>query len=126
MKVSLAAGILARKLPAMPVLREKQVRRKPRAPRTTDAVNTLSPEEQTNVQKALRVLRIRHGGWASVARQMSLKEDYVKDAASGRHKKPGAGLALRVARLAGVSAEDVLSGAFPEEGCCPMCGGRLP
>jgi hypothetical protein len=33
-------------------------------------------------------------------------------------------MAVRVARLAGVGVDDVLSGRYPAAGTCPMCGHR--
>lgn len=104
----------------MAILKEKEVRRKPRATRTVELVNDLTPEERTNVLAALQVLRVRFVDWVGVAKALGISHKVVQIAA--RNKKPSAGLAIRIARLAGVPVDDVLSGAFPKPGSCPMCG----
>jgi plasmid maintenance system antidote protein VapI len=73
------------------------------------------------VKAALRVLRVRHGTAAKLAAALNATAAIVK-AAIKRRGRVSAGLALRVARLAGVHMEDVLSGAWPKAGSCPMCG----
>ena len=108
-------------MPPMAILKEKQTRGKPKAERVTRNINALSLEECANVRRAIGVLRIRLGGLAAVATALGLRRNTVEHMAS-RQGKPGAGVALRVARLAQVTVEDVLSGAFPKPGSCPMCG----
>lgn len=83
----------------------------------------LTAEEQDNVRAAMRVLRIRHGSWAALAKALGMSFKTLKLAVSKRgYRRPTPGLALHVARLAGVPMEDVISGAFPKPGACPMCG----
>ncbi len=81
----------------------------------------LTPEERENVRKAIRVLRTRHGGADKLAKALGVSTPRVEGVMTTRGK-PGAAIALYVARLAGVHVEDVLSGAFPAPGACPMCG----
>ncbi len=76
----------------------------------------MTPEEQTNVRAALRFLRARFGGWLALARTLGVSRSTAKRA------DPGPVLAFRVARLAGVGVDAVLSGAFPSPGTCPNCG----
>jgi hypothetical protein len=103
-----------------PVLVERTVWTKPRpeAPRYTP---DLTPDEIANVKRALRVLKIRYGTWPKVAEAMKVKPSALADVVNTKGK-PSVGVALRAARLAGVPLEDVLSGAWPKAGSCPMCG----
>ena len=78
----------------------------------------MTPEEQTNVRAALRFLRARFGGWLVLARTLGVSKSTAK------RPNPGPVLAFRVARLAGVGVDAVLSGAFPAPGTCPNCGHR--
>jgi hypothetical protein len=84
-------------------------------------VNRLTPDEQANVRFVLRWLRVRYGSWAAMSTAMKTDPKAVENALSKR-RGIGAGLALRVARLAGAQIEDVLTGRFPKPGMCPMCG----
>lgn len=77
----------------------------------------LTTEEQAHVKVALRFLRIQHGTWAVLAKALRYK---VKTMADGR--PASARLVLRVARVAGVSVDDVLCGRWPPPGACPHCG----
>src|SRR5579883_891079 len=105
----------------MTVLRERKVWRHERPANETRRASDLTPEEQSNVVRALAFLRVRHGGWPSLAKSLRATEGLVRRA--GRFGRAvTAGLALRAARLAGVPVEDVLSGRWPPEGACPHCG----
>jgi hypothetical protein len=73
------------------------------------------------VRAAMKVLAIRFGSIAGVARAMGTTRRTLEHML-GRVGKPTAGLAVHAARLAGVPVDDVLSGAFPRPGTCPMCG----
>jgi hypothetical protein len=81
----------------------------------------LNPEEQACARVALGVLRVRHGSLAKVAKAMGIQEKTAVRAASERWNVSAA-MALEIARLAGVTLDDVISGRFPEAGACPMCG----
>jgi len=81
----------------------------------------LTAEEQANVRKALAVLRVRLGGAAQLATALGVSKARLAWTMQARGK-PGAAVALYAARLAKVPVEDVLSGAFPAAGACPMCG----
>lgn len=83
----------------------------------------LSAKEQTNVRTALRFLRMRCGGWVAVGRALGCNDTSLSCMVSGR-KTVTASLAFRVARLAKVTVDDVVSGRFPAEGTCPYCGHR--
>jgi hypothetical protein len=93
-------------------------------PRKFELLNRLMPEQEENVRIALAVLRVRHGSLWAVARIMRVNPDAVVRA-SKKNGRPAAGLALRVAQVAGVPVDDVLQGRFPCPGSCPMCGHQL-
>ena len=107
----------------MAILRERQVWKKPKQqtkPRPHfEKMNTLSPEQAANVRVALKVLKIRHGTLVKVAELMRVTFGSLTRTLS---VEPNAGLAMRVAQVAGVTVDDVLSGNFPAEGSCPYCG----
>lgn len=81
----------------------------------------LTVEEMANLRAALHFLRKRLSGARKLALALRVNESLVDRALLPR-SKPSVGLALRAARLAGVSVEDVLTGAWPPAGACPYCG----
>ena len=105
----------------MAILREREVRSRPVSRRSLELPNRLSPDEEKHVRAALRVLQVRFGGWAPVAAAMGVRANVLLRCVS-RNGRPSAGLAVRTARLAKATIEDVLSGAWPAPGSCPMCG----
>jgi hypothetical protein len=101
----------------MVVLRERVSWSRPRKSRGPD----LSPEESAHVKAALAFLAKRLGTWGALAKAMGLKKGTIRYAAS-RLGGVSAGVALRTARAASVSVEDILAGSFPRPGTCPHCG----
>jgi hypothetical protein len=85
-------------------------------------MSDLTTEEQTNVRTALKFLRARCGAWEPLAKALGSKTITMSRVANGR--TASASLAVRVARLAGVSVDDVLAGRYPGAGTCPYCGHR--
>lgn len=81
----------------------------------------LTADESANVRAALRFLVVRHGGASKLAVALGVGLASLKKHVAARGR-PGAAVAIRVARLAGVAVEDALSGAWPKAGACPMCG----
>jgi hypothetical protein len=81
----------------------------------------LTPLEIANAKTAIRFVAVKLGGSAKLAAALEVTRASI-DAARLTRGRPSAGLALRVARLAGVPLEDVLSGAWPKPGSCPHCG----
>lgn len=71
---------------------------------------------------ALKTLAVRHGGWTKLAKRMGVSANTLTGAMLKKRKGLGPGVALEVARTAGVTFDDVISGRFPEPGSCPMCG----
>ena len=75
-------------------------------------VSDLTPSEQSAVRVALRFLKTRAGGWEALARVLHFGPSTLGNVASERTRKtPTASMALRIARLAQVTVDDVLAGA---------------
>jgi hypothetical protein len=89
--------------------------------KSRDGIEQLTPEERACIAVALRVLKVRHGSWKPVSKLLGVSVSLLQRAV-GKGGRPSAGLAIRVARAAGVPVDDVLTGAFPVLGSCPMCG----
>ncbi len=108
-------------LSAMAVLTEPRRWRRERVARARRSPDILSPEESAAVRRALVFLRTKLGGGPKLAEALGVGEDTLSRACWGK-TRPGAGLALRTGKLAGVPVEAVLGGAWPPEGACPHCG----
>lgn len=80
----------------------------------------LTAEEQANVRAALRFLRARHGGWEPLAK--ALRTPSTRILPMQNRRPVAAGIAVRLARLAGVTVDDLLTGRYPPPGACPHCG----
>lgn len=91
----------------------------PGAPRRPSAV--LTADEYENIKKALRVLRLRLGSAEAASLALGMGRKAV-ELALKRRRRPSPVFAILVARHVGVPIEDVLSGAWPKAGSCPMCG----
>jgi hypothetical protein len=78
-------------------------------------VSDLTSDEQKNVRTAVRFLRLRLGGGNALAKALRVDRRTLTAPATPT-------TAYRVARLAGVSVDDVLAGRFPPAGTCPHCG----
>jgi len=101
----------------MPILKERVEWSRPRKPRSPE----LSPDEQARAKVAVRFLRERLKSWEALAEATGCSIAILRHT-QGRRNRVTANVALRVARAAGVPLEDVLSGAWPAEGACPLCG----
>jgi hypothetical protein len=93
-----------------------KLRPKAETRRSTD----LTPDEQEHVRVALRFLAKRHGDVSKLARAMGAHRETVQRPVRGGIVS--AGIALRAARIAGVTLESILLGEFPPDGVCPHCG----
>ncbi|HTA91228.1 MAG TPA: hypothetical protein VK745_16695 [Polyangiaceae bacterium] len=96
-------------------------KRAPSKAKLTAKLSALTAEEQANVLAFALKLRAEYRSWEAFAVALGVKQLAAFRACTGL-QEPCAGLALRLARMAKVSVEDVLSGAFAKPGCCPMCG----
>ncbi|MDA4131887.1 MAG: hypothetical protein OK454_02000, partial [Thaumarchaeota archaeon] len=81
----------------------------------------LTDEERANVRRAFHFLRIRVGSGAKLAAMLRISNATLYRILSP-NGKPGTSVAFKAARLAGVSVEAVVGGAWPPEGGCPHCG----
>ncbi|MGK4000251.1 transcriptional regulator [Sorangium sp. So ce1024] len=80
----------------------------------------LTRDESAALRAALKNLN-RELTWAEIAREIGVCRNTVRFVANGR--TPGsAGLALRVARLAGLGLERILSPGPVDAGKCDRCG----
>ena len=84
-------------------------------------MSDLDEKEQKHVRIALRLLRLRLGGMAVVAKALRFQYDTIDKVTRGV-RPVTASMALRVARLADVSMEDLLAGKLAPAGTCPHCG----
>ena len=84
-------------------------------------MSDLTDKEQKHVRTALRFLRLRVGAWAPIAEGLRFACDTVEKTINGRRPVTPA-MALRVARLADVSVDDLLAGRWLSPRTCPHCG----
>jgi hypothetical protein len=106
----------------MSILTEKVTwRREPSAKqRQKRTRETLTAAQQANVRRAISALRLRYGSAKVLAGMMGISAAaFWKARAPSRQQSPR--LALVVARVACVSVDDVLTGAWPA--VCQHCGG---
>jgi hypothetical protein len=99
-----------------PPTRRKRGRRSP--------VLSLTTTERRHLAAALQNLRRTFGSWRAAADALGVPESSAKNAATGTKRNASPGLALRVARVAKVSVEVMLSGVMTLVGTCPTCGAR--
>lgn len=79
------------------------------------------PPSRKRVRRAMEFLRLRYGNWTGVAKAMGYHRVTIERVLNLRRTATTA-FALRVAKKLGVTLGDVLSGARPKAGECPMCG----
>jgi hypothetical protein len=75
----------------------------------------LSSAEQAHVRAALAFLRARCGGWRPLTKAIGFTRKTLTKPASPA-------VVFRVARLAGVGVDDILTGKYPPPGACAHCG----
>jgi len=107
----------------MTILTSKQIwRRNPEpAPKPRQLGNWLNPTERENVRRAVVYLAGRYATLDAFAAALGLTRDGIAKARSPRRAQSYR-LACLVARCAGVSPENIVSGAWPGDRC-PHCGG---
>jgi hypothetical protein len=87
-------------------------------------MSDLTAKEQEHVRVALRFIHARCGTWANAARALHANRLTLMRVAAG--SQVSASTAVRVARFAGITVDDVLTGRFPPAGVCPHCGATMP
>ena len=83
-------------------------------------MSDLTAKEQDNVRAAIRFIHARCGTWVNAAKALRAQPGTLLKSANGR--AVSASTAVRVARFAGVTVDDVLTGKYPPAGTCPHCG----
>ncbi len=96
--------------------------REQRPPKATKRPCELTLAEQRNVRSMALKLRGQYRSWHALAAALGINRITLVRAQPGK-QAPTVGLAFRLARLAKVSVDDVLSGRL---GVCPHCGADLP
>lgn len=102
----------------MAILRGPKTWTRPRPATETRRASDLTPEEQANVKRALRVLVRRTGTLPALAATLNVNPRTLRWYIEQKGR-PSAGVALRAARLAGIAVEDLLAGRWPVDGACP-------
>jgi plasmid maintenance system antidote protein VapI len=104
----------------MAILTKREVWAKPRPQNETRRSSDLTPEEMAATRRALRFLRTRMGA-KKLAAALRVRRPLVDKMCTSRGQPTG-GLAIRAARVAGASIEDVLAGRWPAATACAHCG----
>ncbi|MGH7284288.1 MAG: hypothetical protein ACRELY_22400 [Polyangiaceae bacterium] len=102
----------------MPILHTRVSWERPKARKSTG----LTRQEQDNVRAAIAFLRRRYGGLALLAKAMGVRPNTLAQAIGKFGRAPSAAIALKLARVAGCGVGEMLSGAWPPRGACPLCG----
>lgn len=84
----------------------------------------LSGNEQDHVRNALYFMRAKFGTWKSLAR-LHFEEITIVQSANGL-RTVTASMAFRLARVVGITVDDLIGGRYPEPGVCPRCAYKLP
>lgn len=83
-------------------------------------MSDLTKEEQANVRAALRFIKVRVGSWERLATVTRYQPKTLVSVSEGSASNPPTvTLAFRLARLAQVPTDDVISGVYPRGGGLP-------
>ena len=85
----------------------------------------LSHEESIHLRAALRNLARAFGTWDCLAEVLGFSTPTLHNAASANRPKASPALALRVAKVSGMSVEAILGGTLSAAGRCETCGHRI-
>ena len=86
---------------------------------------SLTPDERRHLRTALHNLRRAFGTWDCLADAMGVKINAISRASREKNPMGSPALALRAARVGGMSMEAVLSGSLSSAGRCESCGSRI-
>lgn len=82
-------------------------------------------EEADRIRATIRTLRVAFGGWDVLAEVTGVKQTTLEMIAHRR--SPGSyGVAIALARAAGIPVEQILRPGVQEAGKCPVCGRKGP
>ncbi|MFI5298504.1 MAG: hypothetical protein ACHREM_10430 [Polyangiales bacterium] len=84
----------------------------------------LTAKEQAHVTAAISFLRRRYGTYEALSVALGFNAGTITQVRSKRRVTPQ--IAFRVARLANVSIDDILSGKYPDPSACVLCGRSGP
>jgi hypothetical protein len=93
--------------------------------RPTVTTLDLSVDEQEHVRNAIHFLRLKLGTWKSLARLLHFEEITLTQSADGS-RSVTASMAFRIARVANIKVDELITGHFPVPGTCPRCGYKPP
>lgn len=85
----------------------------------------LTLDERRHLRAALQNLRRAFGTWACLADAMGVREKLLEKAATYSNPQGSPALALRTAKVSGMSVEAILSGTLTTAGRCETCGHRV-
>lgn len=83
----------------------------------------LTAEEQRHVRAALQNAIRAHGSFNALALALGMPRETLYGLSARRRSIQGT-FAIRLAKVAGVSVESILTGAITEVNTCPTCGHR--
>lgn len=86
---------------------------------------SLTPEEGRRVRAALKNTAAAYGGLDVLAAVLGVSHGSLRAMASNARRPLSGTLAIRLAKVAGVSVEAILTGALTAAGRCPTCGHRV-
>lgn len=118
----------------MPILKTKQVWKRPRSAKSTKVVNQLAPDEAKHVQAAMRALLKRHGTWTVVAQALGVTKRTMSRFASGE-APPNAGMGapsmfpdivdMGLSRMLGAQQLEDLLACYVKGGVSTLVAGLL-
>ena len=85
----------------------------------------LTPDERRHLRVALQNLRRAFGTWACLADAMGVRVNILLDAAHSRNPQGSPALAIRAAKVSGMTVEAILTGTLSAAGRCETCGHRI-
>ena len=85
----------------------------------------LTADEVRHLAASLQNLRRAFGTWACLADAMGVRVKLIELAARHRNPKGSPALALRAAKVSGMSVEAILAGTLTAMGRCEACGSRI-
>ena len=95
-----------------------------RRKRSPSPVFSLAGAEKQHLRATLHNLRRSFGTWGQLAAAVGVSVNVLTHAAADRTPRGSIALAYRVAKVASMSVESILSGTIATADRCPTCGHR--